>query len=120
MFAKFQQRAAVATLDARSATTNTGRVSAAMRDPHTGFVRFGRAALLVRRREGEGEHRMTQDQRRKLAASVTAGTEHPHRYLIHKECIIMQSLDVNALELVAPAHLRFFDTSREERCEPKK
>lgn len=47
VFSKFQQRAAVATRDARSAATNTGRVSAALRDPHTGFVRFGRGALLV-------------------------------------------------------------------------
>ena len=80
----------------------------------------GRPALLVCRREGEREHRMTQDQRRKLAASVTAGAEHAHWYLIHKECIIMQSIDVNALELVAFARVRFSDTRVEDRCEPKK
>jgi hypothetical protein len=45
VFAKFQQR--VAALEARSTATDSGRVSAAMRDPHTGFVRVGRAALLV-------------------------------------------------------------------------
>ena len=80
----------------------------------------GRSPLLVRRREGEREHRMAQDQRRKLAASVSAGTEHAHWYLIHKECIIMQSLDVNALELIARLGERFVDTSVEDRCEPKK
>ena len=80
----------------------------------------GRATLLVRRREGEREHRMAQDQRRKLAASVSAGTEHPHWYLIHKECIIMQSPDVNALEFVARARETVFDTSVRGSCEPKK
>jgi hypothetical protein len=47
VFAKFQQRVAVATLEAAAAAKSAGRVSAAMRDPHTGFVRFGRAALLA-------------------------------------------------------------------------
>ena len=47
MFAKFQQRVAVATLEAAAAAKSAGRESAAMRDPHTGVVRLGRAALLA-------------------------------------------------------------------------
>ena len=46
VFAKFQRRAAVATLGA-AADTRAGRVSAALRDPTVGVVRLGRAALLV-------------------------------------------------------------------------
>jgi len=46
VFAKFQQRAAVATL-AAAAGARTGRPSAALRDPLTGFVRAGRVAVLV-------------------------------------------------------------------------
>jgi hypothetical protein len=47
VFAKFQQRAAVAALGAAASDTRAGRVSAAMRDPTIGLVRLGRAALLV-------------------------------------------------------------------------
>jgi hypothetical protein len=47
VFAKFQQRAAVAALGAAASGTRAGRVSAAMRDPTIGLVRLGRAALLV-------------------------------------------------------------------------
>ncbi len=46
VFAKFQQRAAVATL-AAAAGARTNRPSAALRDPLTGFVRAGRVAVLV-------------------------------------------------------------------------
>jgi len=47
VFAKFQQRAAVAALGAAASDARAGRVSAAMRDPTAGLVRLGRAALLV-------------------------------------------------------------------------
>jgi hypothetical protein len=43
-----------------------------------------RTTLLVRCREGEREHRMTQDERTELATSVAAGAEHADWNLIHK------------------------------------
>jgi hypothetical protein len=46
VFAKFQRRAAVATLGA-AATVDTGRPSAALRNPLTGVMRAGRIALLA-------------------------------------------------------------------------
>jgi hypothetical protein len=46
VFAKFQRRAAVATL-AAAATVDTGRPSAALRNPLTGLMRAGRIALLA-------------------------------------------------------------------------
>lgn len=55
----------------------------------------GRAALFVRRCEGERQTRMPQNERTELAAGITAGPEHPDWYLIHKQCIIMHSFEVN-------------------------
>ena len=40
VFAKFQQRAAVAALGAAASDTRAGRASAALRDPTTGLVRL--------------------------------------------------------------------------------
>ena len=47
VFAKFQQRHAVAALGAAAAARSTDRPSAALRDPTIGLVRFGRVALLI-------------------------------------------------------------------------
>lgn len=47
VFAKYQQRAAVAALGAAAGDSRAGRISATMRDPTVGLVRLGRAALLV-------------------------------------------------------------------------
>ena len=47
VFAKFQQRHAVATLDAAAAARRIDWPSAALRDPTVGLVRFGLVALLA-------------------------------------------------------------------------
>ena len=47
VFAKFQQRSAVATLDAAAIARRTDRPSAALRDPTIGLVRIGRIALIA-------------------------------------------------------------------------
>ncbi len=47
VFAKFQQRAAVATLTAAAGARAANRPSAALRNPLTGIVRAGRFALLA-------------------------------------------------------------------------
>ena len=79
-----------------------------------------RPTLFVCRSKRERKIRVTKNECAELAASVAAGAQHTDRYFIHKECIIMQSLDVNALELIARLGERFVDTSVEDRCEPKK
>ena len=47
VFAKFQQRSAVATLDAAAIARHTGRPSAALRDPTVGLVLIGGIALIA-------------------------------------------------------------------------
>ena len=66
---------------------------------------YGRTALGVRRGEGERQVRVPQDECAELATSVAAGPEDADWNIIHTECIIMHSLEVNPALLGTPGRV---------------
>ena len=65
---------------------------------------YGRATLVVRRGEGEGQARVPEDECAELATSVAAGPEDADWNIIHTECIIIHNPEVNP---VSPNGSRF-------------
>ena len=63
-------------------------------------------ALLIGRREGQLQARVSCDQTAQLPARVPTGTEHSDRNFMHKECITLHSVPVNdPLTSLADSHL---------------